>query len=98
MQDQERPPLAYTRFDGLATNADPRDIGFGAVRLENMTLAIPGQLTSRKGHKLVSFANNLGTADADCLSLFRFETPVYKFVLTQLSHGGVAASRDAEVA
>lgn len=98
MQDSERPPLTYTKFEGLSTNADPRDIGLGAVQLDNLTLAIPGQLTSRKGHGTASFANDSGTADADILGLFRFEMPAYKFVLTFLSHGGVAASRDPEVA
>lgn len=94
MQDQERPPLHYVTFGGLVTNADPRDIGYGAVRLENMTLAIPGQLSSRKGHTLLEFANDPGSGDANIMAMCRFETPAYKFVVCQLEHGGVYAKGD----
>ena len=93
MQTPEKAEFRYTNFGGLQTNADARDIGAGAMTLQNMTLIVPGQLTSRLGFEPVRFENETSTADADTLALTRFETSAYKFIVCQLSHGGVSAGR-----
>lgn len=94
MQTPEKSEYRFTQFGGLQTNADARDIGPGAMTLENMTLIVPGQLTSRLGFEPVTWANDGATADADVLSLSRFETGAHKFIIYQLSHGGIAAGRE----
>ena len=94
MQTPEKSEFRFTQFGGLQTNADPRDIGAGAMTLQNMTLIVPGQLTSRLGFAPVTWDNNGATADADVLSLTRFETGAHKFIIYQLSHGGIAAGRE----
>lgn len=94
MNAPEKSEYRFTQFGGLQTNADPRDITPGAMTLENMTLIVPGQLTSRLGFEPVTWDNDGATADADVLSLSRFETGAHKFIIYQLSHGGLAAGRE----
>lgn len=94
MQSPEKSEFRYTTFGGLVSNGDPRDIGPGATVLENFTLVIPGQLTSRKGLAPVEYANEIGTADADILALTRYETAAYKFIVYQLNNGSVCAGRE----
>lgn len=94
-QDNSRNGVAYTEFGGLVTNADPRDIGLGAMRAENISLVTPGQLDSRKGHRPVSFANDVTSDNTTVFAMARYETPIDKFVVYLSSDGEIRAGRGA---
>lgn len=85
--------VAFTEFGGLATNADRRDIGVGAYILSNLTLNVPGQLTSRLGHEQVEFANEQAADPDAVIAMTRYETPSYVFICYQLEDGSVRAGR-----
>lgn len=88
--------VAFTEFGGLATNADKRDIGLGAAILTNLTLNVPGQLTSRLGHGAVEFANEQAAVNYEVIAVTRFETPSYTFICYQLDDGSVRTGRTPE--
>lgn len=96
-QEESRSGFPYTVFGGLVTNSDPREIGAGAVRLENFSLEVPGQLTSRLGHTAVSFVNEEDPASANVMAMVRYETPAYKFVVYETTDGAIHAGRGASL-
>lgn len=85
--------VAFTEFGGLATNADKRDIGLGAAILTNLTLNVPGQLTSRLGHELVEFANEQAADPNEVIAMCRYETPSYTWVVFETDDGAIRAGR-----
>lgn len=92
-QDQVKSAIAFTSFGGLTTNGDARDISLGAVRMENLSLVVPGQLTSRKGHSNVSFANGQADVLFDVIFMMRYESPSAGFVIYQLTDGSIRIGR-----
>lgn len=85
--------VAFTQFGGLSSNADRRDIATGAAILTNMTLNVPGQLSSRLGHTAVEFANEQAAVSYECIAMTRYETPSYTFICYQLDDGSIRTGR-----
>ena len=85
--------VAFTRFGGLSSNADKRDVDLGATILTNMTLNVPGQLTSRLGHTAVTFANTQAAVSYEVLAMVRYETPIYTWIVYFTDDGAVRTGR-----
>lgn len=85
--------VAFTRFGGLSSNADRRDIDLGAYILSNMTLNVPGQLSSRLGHTAVEFANDQTSVSYEVLAMVRYETPSYTWIIYETDDGAIRTGR-----
>lgn len=85
--------VAFTRFGGLSSNADKRDVDLGATILTNMTLNVPGQLSSRLGHEEVVFANDQTSEPYEVIAMTRYETASYTWIILETDDGSVRAGR-----
>lgn len=85
--------VAFTEFGGLSPNADKRDIGLGAAILTNMTLNVPGQLSSRLGHTAVEFANEQAAVNYEVIAVTRYETPSYTWIVYETDDGAIRTGR-----
>lgn len=93
MQENPKNALVYKQFGGWSPHADPREIGLGAKTLTNMTLNVPGQLTSRLGHTAMSQSNGQASTTESVIALFRYETPSYTYAVYETSDGAVRIAR-----
>jgi hypothetical protein len=88
--------VAFTQFGGLSSNADKRDIQTGAAILTNMTLNVPGQLSSRLGHEEVEFANAQAAVNHEILAMTRYETASYTYIVYETDDGSIRTGRTPE--
>lgn len=92
-QDNAKSAVPFTSFGGLVSHGDKRDIGLGAALLENMTIATPGILASRKGHVRTSLENEQVSDTVAVIAMTRYESPSYAWVIYQTIDGSVRAGR-----
>ena len=91
-----------TKWLGLVTNADKRDIPPGAATVQtNVTTETDGKLSVRRGSREVSFTNHTARtapADpdaslADIVGMFYFHRPEANMVVMQYSDGTVRVGK-----
>jgi hypothetical protein len=85
-----------TQFKGLATNADPRDIGVSASQEQtNLLCLVGGQLQCRGGNRPAVFANGQASVAGQVIGAFYFQTPSADWVVFQQADGTVRVGRGA---
>lgn len=85
-----------TQFRGLATNADPRDIGVAASQEQtNMLCLVNGQIQCRGGNRPAVFANGIASVSGQVIGAFYFQTPSADWVVFQQADGTVRVGRGA---
>lgn len=81
-------------FKGLYSDPSPHKIGAGAQVMDNITLAVPGQLTARRGMRAVTFSGGGSSDTQDALYASTLIRPDYHYCLYVTTAG---VQNDGEV-
>lgn len=92
--DRPKKRVEIKEFGGLFTQADPFDITpNGALVMQDCHGQIPGQLTPRKGHAAVTFANAISPTTAEVMACYYYPSPLGDYVIYTLNDGVIKAGR-----
>lgn len=92
--DRPKKRVTIGTFGGLLTNADPFDIGVnGALVMQDCHGLIPGQLTPRKGHAAVVFANAISATSAEVMATYFYPSSLADYVIYTLNDGLIKAGK-----
>lgn len=92
--DKPKKQVKVGTFGGLMTNADPFDIApSGALVMQDCHGIIPGQLTPRKGHAAVTFANAISPTTGEVIATYFYPSPLADYVIYTLHDGLIKAGK-----
>lgn len=92
--EQPRKRVEMGSFNGLVTNLDPFDVPPGmAVRMQNVTTVVPGQLTARKGHAAATFSNAISSTTDEVVAMYYYPAIIADWIVYTLDSGAIKAGR-----
>lgn len=90
---QPRGRVRIDQFTGRVSNASPHAIGNGAVEMDNILAAVPGELRVRKGCRVITITNAAATAASDVIAMASISRPEYRAVLYQTASGDIRIAK-----
>jgi len=81
------------QHSGRISNASPHLIGQGAQEQDNLMSEIAGQLTVRKGCRIITITNAASTSASDVISLAGLHRPESRIVVYETLSGDVRIAR-----
>ena len=92
--DRPKKKVVIREFSGLLTNCDPFDATpNGALVMQDCHGLIPGQLTPRKGHAAVVFANAISATSAEVMATYFYPSSLADYVIYTLNDGLIKAGK-----
>lgn len=92
--DKPKKGVSIKSFAGLSTNFDPFDVTpNGALVMQDCHGLIPGQLTPRKGHAAVVFANAISATSAEVMATYFYPSSLADYVIYTLNDGLIKAGK-----